>query len=123
MKGIVQLDGRFVLLRNERAEWELPGGRLEPGETPEECVAREIEEELGLTVAADELIDAWVYPVTSESSVLVVTFGCTVIGGGDVRLSAEHDELGLFDIDDLESIPLPDGYRRSIRRWTHRQRV
>ncbi len=42
VKG-VGLDGaRVVLLRNEREEWELPGGKLEPGQGAEECVVRAI---------------------------------------------------------------------------------
>jgi ADP-ribose pyrophosphatase YjhB (NUDIX family) len=45
VKGVVVRDGRVLLLRNDRAEWELPGGRLEPGETPPQCVVREIAEE------------------------------------------------------------------------------
>jgi ADP-ribose pyrophosphatase YjhB (NUDIX family) len=42
VKGVTARDGRILLLRNDRGEWELPGGRLETGETPEQCVVREI---------------------------------------------------------------------------------
>lgn len=44
VKGVVVSLGRVLLLRNDRDEWELPGGRIEPGETPEQFVVREIAE-------------------------------------------------------------------------------
>ena len=47
VKAVVEVGGRVPLLRNERAEWELPGGRLEAGEELEAAVEREVREELG----------------------------------------------------------------------------
>ena len=59
VKGVVVLGGLVLLLKNERDEWELPGGKLELGEDPERCVAREIAEEVGWQVETGPILDAW----------------------------------------------------------------
>lgn len=63
IKGVVVHANKVLLLKNTRDEWELPGGRLELGETPEECVAREIEEETGWRVEVGPILDTWLYHV------------------------------------------------------------
>ena len=55
VKGVVIRDGKVILVRNERDEWELPGGKLELAESPKECLAREIAEELQLVVEPESI--------------------------------------------------------------------
>ena len=75
VKGVVLLDSKVALLQNPRDEWELPGGKLEPGETPEQCVVREIYEELNLRVRVGSILDSWVYHIAEGVDVLIVTYG------------------------------------------------
>lgn len=117
VKGVVVTVGRVLLLRNDRDEWELPGGRLELGETPEECVAREISEETGWHVETGPIVDSWVYEALPGRSVFIVTYGCHVTTAGDVTLSPEHEAAGLFAPADLADLSLPAGYRRSVMTW------
>ncbi len=119
IKGVVLQGGRAALLMNERDEWELPGGRLEPEEAPEACVVREIAEELGLVAADPVLLDVWIYRIPHKGPVLIVTYGVTV-EPGQPRISDEHSALGLFAAAELDALPMPEGYRRSIRDWMSR---
>lgn len=50
-------DGKFLMVRHHTRSWEMPGGRIEEGETPEEAAHREFLEETGFTVTLlDETI-------------------------------------------------------------------
>lgn len=120
VKGVLFADERVILLKNERNEWELPGGRLEPGENPISCLVREIQEELGIAVKIEDIIDCWLYNVIESKEVVIVTYGC-FIEGNDKKpgfiLSDEHQEFGLFPLEELHRLPMPEGYKRSIMAW------
>jgi 8-oxo-dGTP pyrophosphatase MutT (NUDIX family) len=117
VKGVVFRDDRAILLRNERDEWELPGGKLDPDESPTDCCAREIHEELALDVSVDRLLDCWVYDILGKTKVLIVTYGCTLDSAAPITISNEHKEVGLFSVDELGGLRMPEGYRASVRHW------
>lgn len=120
VKGVLFIAHEVVLLQNERDEWELPGGRLEVGEEPDLCLAREIREELGIEVTVETLLDCWRYPVLPSREVLIVTYGVQPLAQAVLQLSHEHKALGRFPIGEIEALKMPEGYRRSIRDWAAR---
>ena len=124
IKGVLIRDGRVLLVHNERDEWELPGGRIELGETPEQCVAREITEESGLPVEVVGILDAWVYHIAvAKKDVFIVTYGCTSNSNAAPVLSHEHSRIGEFAEDEVAGLRMPEGYKRSIAAWFDRRRA
>ena len=115
IKGVVFVDEKVVLLLNDRAEWELLGGRLERGETPEACVRRELKEELGRTVAVDRLLLAEVLETLPQKFVLILAYYCLLPAQiAEFKLSEEHKEVRLFSISELSQIPIPDVYVKAV---------
>ena len=117
VKGIVIRDDAVVLVRNRRDEWELPGGKLEIGETPEQCVAREVEEELQLDVEPATLVDSWVYAITPDVHVLVISYGCVERARRTAVVSPEHTRFAWVALADVAGLRMPHGYKTSIVRW------
>jgi 8-oxo-dGTP pyrophosphatase MutT (NUDIX family) len=122
VKGILFWGNRVPLLLNERDEWELPGGRLEAGETPELCACRELKEELSLDVQATTLVDSWVYEVLPGKDVLILAYLCDTNGTPEsLVISNEHKQLGIFEVSRISTLNIPSGYVRSIMKaWIYK---
>ncbi|MFZ5644300.1 MAG: 8-oxo-dGTP diphosphatase MutT [Bacillota bacterium] len=69
-------------------KWEFPGGKLEDGEAPEECIVREIKEELNIEIEVNRIIKA-VNHRYSERNILLLAYLCRQVGGVPMTLDCE----------------------------------
>jgi mutator protein MutT len=117
-KGIVPVNGKIALVKNERNEWELPGGKIGRGETPEQCAVREIKEELNIEASIDRLFDAWMYKVAGKVNVLCIIYLCKpiIIDEQQIKLSFEHEEYGLFTVEEIQMLTMLGGYKKTLTR-------
>lgn len=116
IKGIIFNNENVLLLKNERNEWELPGGRIEEYEKPEECLVREVQEELGINCTVENIIDSWVFEVLKGKFVFIVTYLCKCDNPSNIFISEEHKEYKWVDFGGLEDINVPEGYKESIQK-------
>ncbi len=100
-------DGKVLIAQRQPGShmeyrWEFPGGKLEPDETPEECIIREIKEEMDIDI---EVVD--IYKVVKfkyeEKDILLLCYLCRLLKGDGKALECNDfrwvtkDELPDFD--------------------------
>lgn len=84
--NVIERDGRVLVVREGKpavgGRWNLPSGRLEPGETPVACARREAREETGLEVTPTALVGVYLdRDETVDGEVLVHVFRSTATDG------------------------------------------
>lgn len=100
-------NGEKIIFATERGYgelkggWEFPGGKIEPGETPQQALCREIMEELDTKIQVGDLIDTieYDYPAFHLS---MDCFWCEVVSGNLVL--KEHEAARWLTSDELDSV-------------------
>lgn len=103
--ALIVHDGRIFATQRGYGEWrgwwEFPGGKKEPGETPEEALVREIREELATEITVDRYVTTveWDYPTFHLS---MRCYLCSVVSGSLTLL--EHKAAAWLDREHLRSV-------------------
>jgi 8-oxo-dGTP diphosphatase len=107
-------DGRLLLIRRGHAPsqglWSLPGGRVEPGETPAQAAVREVREETGLDVVVGALLATVVV-----GDYLVHDYAADVVAG-EIRAGDDAIDVRWCSVDDAALLPLTPGLLDELHR-------
>jgi len=84
--GIIERQGRLLICRRKPEQshplkWEFPGGKVEPGETPDQALARELEEELGILGAAGQEIMRYQHTYPGRDTIVLIFFRVSEFSG------------------------------------------
>ena len=83
--AVLVADGRLLIAQRPAHDalaglWELPGGKVESGETPEQCLARELKEELGISAVVSECVGRSIYKY-DHGSIELLAYRTSWTGG------------------------------------------
>lgn len=106
--AVIMKDGKVLIARRKQGElhegyWEFPGGKVEAGETPQQCLERELMEELGLKVRAGQVI-ASSEDHSGHGSFTILAIEAQHLGG-ELTLTV-HDHAQWVSIGDLRNFNL-----------------
>lgn len=112
--ALIKKNDKFLLCQRKRGDrygllWEFPGGAVEKGESLKSAIEREINEELGLKVAAEELINEF-FDEDPTLKIRIFLFRCHILKG--IPSAKDCAEFGFFDSSQVEELDLAPADRK-----------
>ena len=102
--AILEHKGKILVAQRKASDrlsglWEFPGGKLESGETPEECLKRELYEEFGIEVSVGHFVAESIYHY-DHISIRLIAYVATLLGG--LLEPTDHDDYRWVTIPELD---------------------
>ena len=103
VKGIVRKNDQILVLVKPNGTLDLPGGRVENGETIKSALRREINEETDLKVEIHDAVEEWSFFKTPEQLIKGITLECDYLDG-NVKLCEEHKHYFWATIENIKCL-------------------
>jgi 8-oxo-dGTP diphosphatase len=120
-KAFIFNDGKYLALHKSIAKhnfYELPGGRMEFGDTAEETLIREVKEETNFIVEPTKLLDTWNF-VATDYQITGVIYLCK-IKDGSLKLSDEHDKYEWLEFNAESLDKMHEVFKERMINWNFR---
>ena len=122
--ALIERESKYLVTRRSKLntymplKWDIPGGIVDPGETIEEAIYREVSQETGLTIQVGRIIYAY---ANRDQLPVRQTFQAVYLckyKGGEVRLDPlEHDMYRWLDYNDIANVDMIDFLRELIKSY------
>ena len=106
--ALIERDGKMLIAQRRRGEylelkWELPGGKVEDGETPEECLRREMAEEFMVNVEVGDFMGSIIHSY-SDLTVCLMAYRVELLS--EVSVMNNHEKVLWVNVSELGSYDL-----------------
>ena len=115
VKGVLEVDGKLLLRKNQRREYELLGGHLEREDrTPEQRLIAEFAEESGIQIEVLAHREPWLYEV-GPRNIIIVPYVCRALHIPDVLRDEDGGTLHWLSAESAAAAFMPQGYKDTIQ--------
>ena len=113
IKAIIIDKNRVLCLKNERNEWDFPGGKINFNEDVKDCLMREVKEETNLSINNLNILK----PLNlkfNDISVIVLLYSAAISCESPIIISHEHSEYNFFSKSEIKNLNMPLNYKDLI---------
>jgi 8-oxo-dGTP diphosphatase len=123
--AVIEQGGSILIARRKQGKqhpgrWEFPGGTLEDGETPEQCLKRELEEELAISTEVGSLYCIGEHKYSPDFSIRLLAYRTTV--KSDAFSLNDHEEIRWVKPADLSEYDFPEADRPIVEKLIRENR-
>ena len=113
IKAIIIDDNKILCLKNERNEWDFPGGKINFDEDIDEGLKREVKEETNLDIKNLKILKPFSLKF-NDVPVFIVVYSAEISCDSSILVSYEHSEYKFFSKSEIKNLNMPQSFKNLV---------